>query len=301
MEKNNTVTPLSVLHEIEFRVIQDEKSPFKTMMRKAKDIDIDYFEKFSRNKGINKLSEELNLSVKDQVVEVFGKMADSYYVDGDLLEQMKALVFQEAEKAKNKKDFLITLVGLLEWYADKGVPSAGWSRYTNEDLLVKYKNAKEITLKEFLMGSNVKDILEFYSALMDNTWWACRELIVERTQRFLQNLSGEIRRTAGNLVDDGGAPDAKDVEGENAYRMELPEELMELAEQMAERVHDVWMEERIRQGWLYGEKRDDDKKKHPCLVPYDQLPEEEKVYDRNTSIETLKFIIKAGFEIKRKV
>lgn len=45
---------MSVLYEIEFRIIKDEKSPFKTLMRKAKDID--YFEKISRNKGINKLS-----------------------------------------------------------------------------------------------------------------------------------------------------------------------------------------------------------------------------------------------------
>lgn len=35
----------------------------------------------------------------------------------------------------------------------------------------------------------------------------------------------------------------------------------------------------------------------PCLVPYEQLPEEEKVYDRNTSMETLKFIMGKGFHI----
>ena len=79
--------------------------------------------------------------------------------------------------------------------------------------------------------------------------------------------------------------------------MELSEELLKLAERMAERVHDVWAEERIRQGWSYGEQRDDVLKKHPCLIPYDELPEEEKIYDRNTSIETLKFILKQGFRI----
>lgn len=77
--------------------------------------------------------------------------------------------------------------------------------------------------------------------------------------------------------------------------VELSPELLQLAERMAENVHDVWARTRIDQGWTYGPKRDDANKKHPCLVPYDQLPEEEKVYDRNTSIETLKFIIKAGF------
>lgn len=77
----------------------------------------------------------------------------------------------------------------------------------------------------------------------------------------------------------------------------LSSDLMELAERMAENVHDVWAKTRIEQGWTYGPERDDANKKHPCLVPYDQLPEEEKVYDRNTGIETLKFILMEGFEI----
>lgn len=77
----------------------------------------------------------------------------------------------------------------------------------------------------------------------------------------------------------------------------LPEELNQLAEQMAKNVHEVWSKTRIDQGWTYGPERNDAEKKHPCLVPYDQLPEEEKVYDRNTSMETLKFILKTGFYI----
>lgn len=82
--------------------------------------------------------------------------------------------------------------------------------------------------------------------------------------------------------------------------VELSSELLELAEKMAENVHDVWAKTRMDQGWTYGPERNDAEKKHPCLVSYDQLPEEEKVYDRNTSIETLKFIISNGFEIRVK-
>lgn len=81
--------------------------------------------------------------------------------------------------------------------------------------------------------------------------------------------------------------------------VELSPDLMELAERMAENVHDVWAKTRIDQGWTYGPERDDAAKKHPCLVPYNRLSEEEKVYDRNTSIETLKFIISRGFVIKK--
>ena len=80
----------------------------------------------------------------------------------------------------------------------------------------------------------------------------------------------------------------------------LSEELEQLVEQMSKNVHDVWAETRIQQGWTYGEQRNDELKTHPCLVPYEELPEEEKEYDRNTSIGTLKLIVKLGFEINKK-
>ena len=78
---------------------------------------------------------------------------------------------------------------------------------------------------------------------------------------------------------------------------ELPKELIPLIEEMAKNVHEVWAETRMKQGWTYGNKRDDTKKHHPCLIPYEELTEEEKEYDRNTSIETLKLILKLGFKI----
>ena len=77
----------------------------------------------------------------------------------------------------------------------------------------------------------------------------------------------------------------------------LPKELERLVEQMSKNVHEVWAETRIKQGWTYGKQRNDELKTHPCLVPYEDLPEEEKEYDRNTSGETLRFILKLGFTI----
>lgn len=82
--------------------------------------------------------------------------------------------------------------------------------------------------------------------------------------------------------------------------IQLPEELNPLLEAMAKNVHEIWAQERINQGWTYGEKRDDALKHHPCLVPYEDLPEEEKEYDRNTSVETLKLIVKLGFKISKR-
>ena len=80
--------------------------------------------------------------------------------------------------------------------------------------------------------------------------------------------------------------------------VELSSEINELCEKLAENTHEVWAAGRIAQGWTYGPVRDDEKKETPCLVPYNELPESEKDYDRNTAMETLKVILKLGFEIK---
>lgn len=79
----------------------------------------------------------------------------------------------------------------------------------------------------------------------------------------------------------------------------LPEELSELIEQMAKNVHEVWAQNRISQGWTYGPERNDALKHHPCLVAYEELPEVEKAYDRDTALETLKLIANLGFTISK--
>ena len=81
--------------------------------------------------------------------------------------------------------------------------------------------------------------------------------------------------------------------------VKLSKELEQLVEQMSKNVHEVWAESRIKQGWTYGEQRNDELKTHPCLIPYEELPEEEKDYDRNTAVGTLKLIMKLGYKIEK--
>lgn len=78
----------------------------------------------------------------------------------------------------------------------------------------------------------------------------------------------------------------------------LSPSLTELLEKLAENTHDVWAAQRVRDGWTYGPQRDDAHKKHPCLVPYANLPDSEKEYDRQTSGETLKAILSLGYRIQ---
>lgn len=82
-------------------------------------------------------------------------------------------------------------------------------------------------------------------------------------------------------------------------KIELPESILELTEKIAENVHENWSVGRIAEGWTYGAVRDDEKKTTPCLVPYAELPESEKEYDRKTAIETLKLIVALGYNITK--
>ena len=79
--------------------------------------------------------------------------------------------------------------------------------------------------------------------------------------------------------------------------VQLPEGMDMLVELMAKNVHEVWAQNRIKQGWRWGVERSDSLKTHPCLVAYEELPEEEREYDRCTALETLKLITKLGFKI----
>lgn len=79
----------------------------------------------------------------------------------------------------------------------------------------------------------------------------------------------------------------------------LPQDILELTERIAQNVHDVWAQGRIAEGWVYGDTKDPDKKTTPLLIPYDELPESEKAYDRNTAMESLKLILLLGYEIRK--
>jgi hypothetical protein len=70
-------------------------------------------------------------------------------------------------------------------------------------------------------------------------------------------------------------------------------------EAVAERVHDSWMEGRRMEGWTYGPRRDDDARTHPGLVPYSELPESEKEYDRRTAVAAILAIVALGYRIER--
>ena len=82
-------------------------------------------------------------------------------------------------------------------------------------------------------------------------------------------------------------------------KIELDQSLLQLVEMLARNTHDVWSQQRIADGWSYGPYRDDQKKEHPGLIPYEQLDESEKEYDRRTAVEVLKAILAMGYRIEK--
>lgn len=103
-----------------------------------------------------------------------------------------------------------------------------------------------------------------------------------------------VKDFGGNIMKKTYKPTPLDTED-----VILPPDLIGLQELLAENAHDHWAQLRMAEGWTYGDTRDNLNKKTPLLVPYHDLPDSEKLFDRATAMETLKAIIKLGFSISR--
>lgn len=79
----------------------------------------------------------------------------------------------------------------------------------------------------------------------------------------------------------------------------LPDGLLELREQIAKNAHEVWAQNRMNEGWTYGSVRNDALKQHPDLVPYEDLTEGEREYDRATAMNSIKLLLKLGYKITK--
>lgn len=108
-----------------------------------------------------------------------------------------------------------------------------------------------------------------------------------RNLRNLCKLAGKIVQSMNYI------PKPLDTSG-----IVLPRRLEELTESLSRNVHEVWAAGRMADGWKYGPVRDEIKKEHPCLIPYEQLTEDEKDYDRATALGTIRFILAKGFNIE---
>ena len=82
-------------------------------------------------------------------------------------------------------------------------------------------------------------------------------------------------------------------------QVKLTDDILDLTELLARNAHDIWARQRLADGWRYGPRRDDARKEHPSLAPYEELSESEKEYDRSTALETLKAMIAMGYRVEK--
>jgi hypothetical protein len=104
----------------------------------------------------------------------------------------------------------------------------------------------------------------------------------------------EVLKAGGFILT---AKDAPDVLNEKEYLTELEKNDWEILERMAEKEHELWKEFYKECGWEFAEIRNDYAKKHPCYVPYNKLPDNEKDKDREIISRYPIIVEKAGFGI----
>jgi hypothetical protein len=103
---------------------------------------------------------------------------------------------------------------------------------------------------------------------------------------------GKVATGQGAPGQGGYSPAPVDTSG-----VVITREIADLTEFLARNTHENWAHQRLSDGWRWGPARDDGRREHPCLVAYDDLPEEEREYDRRTALETVRVILALGYRI----
>ena len=108
------------------------------------------------------------------------------------------------------------------------------------------------------------------------------EDVVQRYRDYLGMDHAHTLRAAVNLVNDRRAV------GE-----------LTIAEDLAKMEHDRWVRDKERDGWRYGPERNDEQKLHPLMVPWEELPDEQRDKDRNPMRELPRILGRVGLQIER--
>ena len=174
-----------LLEDIAGIVVGHTDSPYRRLMKKADDIDIDYFENIKRDE--NTLTPELTPKLKADIVKRFGELADQSLQAPELKAQIAAAI------RTYDGDPAAAAASLRQYAHDRllFIPSP---TYEDKDVQELYERAKEVTLLERVTSSNKDDILEFYQALMSRTAWECKALIEQRVAQLLEQTADELEK-----------------------------------------------------------------------------------------------------------
>lgn len=200
MTKDPFIPSIDMYRTIIDMVVEGEDSPYQQLMRKTNDIDMQYFEGIRRD--TEAIPSELNMALMDKVVNDFRKMADELFEQNDLDKQIIQTIKSQTSNVKDTmgeealQNYLASLSNALRDYAKGMMLKGDGPQFTHLELQEKYEAAQRVTLKERIMKDNKADVIDFYHALMDTTWWECREIVVQRTRTFLQSLADNVRKVS---------------------------------------------------------------------------------------------------------
>ena len=79
----------------------------------------------------------------------------------------------------------------------------------------------------------------------------------------------------------------------------LPEKIAELTEYIAENTHEEWAKQRFKEGWTFAPKTNKKLKQSFDLIPYCELLDSEKEYDRKMAMNTLRVLYKIGYRLEK--
>lgn len=175
-----------------------------------------------------------------------------------------------------------------------------------EKALAEHKRVIVVVDKDILMGKEESDTSTLHAILITRIYAeeGCdiRYLDVHNRRERVAD-GGEFlrawKRSDHYMVTASTTSSGYNPQPINVEDIDLDADLEELTEAIAENAHDIWARARIDEGWTYGPVRDDSRKQHPDLVPYSQLPESEKEYDRLMAMNTLRLVRRLGYDIMK--
>jgi ryanodine receptor 2 len=285
---------------IQAPVLQEHLSPYQVVNTELQRLETSYRDSLAKC-GQN-LPNNINEDYSRGKVRDFLDMAkratqDTSELENRIIATLNDCLQREGNSNEARKDLGVALQALRS-FVRKQMFYEPQAENSDDEMASKRAKAEKTTLLEHITRSNDDDVYEYCDAFY-------KEIIRESRIVVRQHIGHYLIRLCDKISDNFNLTELYDANTDNVYLpspietsdIVLPDRLMLLAEEMAENVHEIWAATRLEQGWSYGTERNDALKQHPCLVPYDQLPESEKEYDRNTSIETLKFIIAKGWRI----
>lgn len=196
MIEQERILSKELFEKIVSEVMEAPHSPYKQLMKKADDIDINFFEDITRDEDV--LGPSLSMELKEAIVRSFQEKADELLNKSELAQSFLNELYWRTDSIKalrgekTARQELDKVASLLQEYAKQKLQFIPTPPFTEEELREKFYQAKTITIMEKILRNNEADVIDFHHALQAKTIWECQKVIEEKTSEFLIKLAEKI-------------------------------------------------------------------------------------------------------------